>query len=167
MYSNDLNQEEILNQVYHETDIIRKPLSGIVSGYHELPYILISPDTNNPSYSIEINGTIKVSPRFVIPSGKLGESFGDIFDPETFNKDIETRMFSFIYEKRKNVKLENAGFQVNNVDEKPEDHLNRIHDQLLKEENIRTGLIFGPKFRYYPVSIDRFISEIIEREFRI
>jgi hypothetical protein len=163
----DYDKNEHLREIFHTTNILRKPISGIVSGYHELPYILIAPDENNDTASIEINGKINVSPKFVITPDMLGESFGDVFDPETFDKEIQGRLFSFAFGRKKNVKVESEYFNIKNYEEKPEERLNRVNDQLGMQENIRTGLIFGPKFKYYPVSLDRFINEIIEREFRV
>jgi hypothetical protein len=160
-----LNNE--LQDLYNTTKIIRRPLSGIVSGYHDLPYILISPHDENASHSIEINGKISVSPKFIISPGMINESFGDIFDPETFDKQIEGRLFSFGYANKRNLKIQNESFRIDNFEEGPEDHCNRVNDQLMQEENTKSGLIFCPKFQFYPVSIDRFISEILDREFRV
>jgi hypothetical protein len=157
---------ETLREVYFKTDILRKPISGIVSGYHQLPYILIAPNDENPSQTIEINGTINVSPKFIISPHALQETFGEVFDPETFDKEIQGRLFSFAYSGNKKFKIESEYFKLQNFEEKPEEHLNRINDILMAQENTRTGLIFGPKFQYYPVSVDKFISEIVDREFR-
>jgi hypothetical protein len=167
MFNESMFDNPKLNEVFYKTSVIRKPISGIVSDYHELPYVLVTPDDKNPDHSIEVNGSIKVSPRFVLSPSQLGDSFGEVFDPETFDKEIQARLFSFVYSRRKNLKLSSTGFTVSNFEEKADEHLNRVHDVLLKEENIRTGLIFGPMFRYYPVSIDRFIREIVDREFSV
>jgi hypothetical protein len=163
----DSNTNEILKEVYFKTDIRRKPISGIVSGYHELPYILVAPHSENPSHTVEINGKINVSPKFIISPTAINESFGDVFDPETFNDQIEGRLFSFVYGGKKNVKVESEFFRLQNFEENPEEHINRVHDSLLQQEDTRTGLIFGPVFSYYPVSIDKYISEILDREFRL
>ena len=165
MNNNNLNNE--LQEVYYKTNILRKPISGIISGYHDLPYILVAPNEESPTKTIEINGKINVSPKFVISPGMLSESFGDVFDPETFDKQIEGRLFSFGYASKKNLNIKNESFQINHYDESPEDHCNRVQDQLMAQENTRTALIFSPKFQFYPVSIDKFISEIVEREFRV
>ena len=165
--SNYYNQNPKLQKVFHTTKIVRKPISGIVSGYHELPYILIAPDDDNPSHSVEINGKINVSPKFIISPDTLGETFGNIFDPETIDKEIEGRLFSFAYSHKKNLKVESEYFTVKNYEENPNEHIDRVHDKLLMQENIKTGLIFGPHFKYYPISIDRFINEILDREFRV
>lgn len=168
MMGENAYQNRDLRAVYHKTRILRKPMTGIVSGYHDLPYVLVSPDEKNPSNSVKVNGRIHVSPRFILPPGQLnGESFGDVFDPETFDQEIEARMFSFVYSRKGNVKLENTQFEITGVEEGAEDHVKRVLDDLMRQEDIQTGLIFGPRFPYYPVSVDRFISEIIEREFNV
>ncbi len=164
---NNYNQDPRLQKIFHTTKIVRKPISGIVSGYHELPYILVAPDEANPSNSIEINGKVNVSPKFIISTTSLNETFGEVFDPETFDQDIEGRFFSFAVQNKKNLKIENEYFNVKNFEEKADDHLERVHDFLQMQENIKTGLIYGPHFKFYPISLDRFINEIIDREFRV
>jgi len=166
-WSNRQGNDETLREVYLKTHILRKPISGIISGYHQLPYILIAPNDDNPSHTIEINGKINVSPKFILSPQALQETFGDIFDPETFDREIQGRLFSFAYSGPKHLKVESEYFKLQNYEEKPEAHLTRVHDNLMAQENTRTGLIFGPMFQYYPVSVDRFISEIIDREFRL
>lgn len=161
------DKQEFLRKVYATTRIVRKPISGIISGYHELPYILIAPNDENSEHSIEINGTINVSPKFVISPGMLQESFGDVFDAETFDKAIEGRFFSFAYGGKKNLKIESTNFHLIHSEEESERHLDAIHDRLMQQENTRTGLIYCPHFPVYPVSIDRFITEIIDREMRV
>lgn len=165
-WGNRQGNDETLREVYSKTHILRKPISGIISGYHQLPYILVAPNDDNPSHTIEINGKINVSPKFILSSQALQETFGDIFDPGTFDREIQGRLFSFAYSGTKHLKVESEYFKLQNFEEEPETHLSRVHDNLLAQENTRTGLIFGPMFQYYPVSVDRFISEIIDREFR-
>jgi hypothetical protein len=160
-------KSDLFKEIFHKTTIMRKPINGIVSGYHELPYIFIAPNEDNNLHSVEINGKINVSPKFIISSSMLNETFGNVFDPETFDKDLQGRFFSFAYGNKKNVKIENEYFHVKNIEEKPEEYSQRILDQLLLQENITTGLIFGPVFKFYPVSLDRFINEILDREFNV
>jgi hypothetical protein len=157
---------EDLREIYFKTYILRRPISGFVSGYHQLPYILVAPNDEDPSHTVEINGKINVSPKFIISPQALQETFGNVFDPETFDHDIQGRVFSFAYSNNRQLKIESEYFKLQNFEEKPEEHLNRVNDTLMAQENTRTGLIFGPKFQYYPVSLDRFISEIVDREFK-
>ena len=39
-------------------------------------------------------------------------------------------------------------------------------DELAQREVINTGVIVSPDVRFYPVSVDRFIREILDQEFR-
>lgn len=165
--SNLYSQNPYLEKIFNTTKIIRKPISGIVSGYHELPYILIAPDDDNPDQAVEINGKVNVSPKFVIAPSSLQETFGDVFDPETFDNTIHGRFFSFAYAQKKNINVQNEYFSIKSLDEKPDEYIERVQDRLLMQENIKTGLIYGPQFKYYPISIDRFINEILDREFKI
>jgi hypothetical protein len=161
------NQNPHLQKIFHKTKILRKPITGIVSGYHELPYIFISPDDEDTSQTLEINGKINVSPKFVISSSMFQDKFADVFDPETFDQEISGRLFSFAYGNKKNLKIKSEYFKVNSYKEKPDEHIKSVLDTLLSQENIKTGLIFGPHFKYYPISLDRFINEIIDREFNV
>jgi hypothetical protein len=160
-------KNELFKEIFHKTSILRKPLTGIISGYHQLSYILIAPDEENDSHTIEINGKINVSPKFIISPTMLQETFGEVFDPETFDNDLQGRFFSFALANKKNVKVENEYFQIKNIEEKSEEYSKKVLDRLLMQENITTGLIVGPRFRYYPVSIDRYINEILDREFNV
>jgi hypothetical protein len=41
-----------------------------------------------------------------------------------------------------------------------------VLDELTQREIINTGVILSPDIRFYPVSVDRFIREILDQEFR-
>ena len=167
MMYDDPRVNATIREGYEATNVLRKPLSGIVSGYHELPYILIAPDTGDTSHSVQVNGRINVSPRFVISADHLKEAFGDVFDPSTFDRQLHARVFSFACNRNKNIKVESQHFEVRHLEDNAEDRVSRVEDDLAREENVRTALIFGPRFDYYPVSLDRFVNEIVEREFRV
>jgi hypothetical protein len=164
---NGPSRNPLINQVYQSTTVMRKPITGIVSGYHELPYILVAPDDDDPDRAVEINGKVNVSPKFVISPRALGETFGDIFDPETFEQELQGRLFSFAYSRKMNLKVESEYLRIRGVEAKPRDHAERVHDRLLRGEDVKTGLILGPRLKYYPVSLDRFIADIAEREFNL
>ena len=171
LLNNDYRSNESMREVYERTDILRKPICGIVSGYHDLPYIMVAPAVEDGNRTVEVTGRICVSPKFVISMDSLCETFGDIFDPDTFDDDIEGRIFSFASGRGagaggRNVKVESKYFNLQRFDDRPGDYLERVADMLMSQEDTRTGLIFSPDFRYYPVSIDKFISEIMDREFR-
>src|SRR5256886_16582497 len=65
----DWQDLEFLRHVFDETRVVRKPLAGIITGYHVLPYILVGPEHDQPGRSVEVRGRIKVSPRLVIGAG--------------------------------------------------------------------------------------------------
>lgn len=163
----DYEKNETTREVYQSTKILRRTITGIVSGYHQLPYILVAPDDENAGYSVDIRGTINVSPKFVISAQMLGETFGDVFDPSTFDKDLQGRLFSFFYSQKRNMKVESQSFVVAHHMESANSLVDKIHEDLLREENVRTGLIFCPRHAFYPVSLDRFIGEMLNREMSI
>lgn len=160
-------EDKTVRQVYEQTEVLRKPISGIVSGYHELPYLLVAPDESDTARSIQVSGTINVSPKFVITASQLHEAFADVFDPETFDQDIHGRVFSFANHQRKNYRVESQKFETRVCDERPQECLGRLEDDLARQEDLKTALVYSPRFSYYPVSIDRFVNEIVEREFRV
>jgi len=57
---------EFLRHVFENTEIVRKPLIGIIAGHHVLPYILVGPEPEHSGRSLEVRGRIRVSPRLVI-----------------------------------------------------------------------------------------------------
>ncbi|MDR2579279.1 MAG: hypothetical protein LBC70_10825 [Chitinispirillales bacterium] len=164
--NNDYRPDEAMRDVYMNTDILRRPISGIVSGYHDLPYILVAPSLEDGHRTSEVTGRISVSPKFILSASTLSETFGDVFEPDTFDSEIVGRVFSFTSPSGRNVKVESKNFTMRQHNEPPKDYAERVLDSLLSKEDTKTGLIFSPDLRYYPVSIDKFISEIIDREFR-
>jgi len=163
---NPIYQNSRLREVFNATRVVKKPVVGIVSDYHELPYILITPSEKDVTASIEISGRIKVSPKLIISASAFNETFGEIFDPATFNSDIVGRVFSFV-QARKNLKIQSDEFAIKESTDSAESLVERVHDRLLQQEDIKTALIVGPAFEFYPVSLDRFINEILHKEFRV
>ena len=41
---------QYLKTIFDNTQVLRKPLSGIISGYHVLPYILVGPEVDGRMY---------------------------------------------------------------------------------------------------------------------
>ena len=158
---------EFLKSVFEQTQVLRKPLSGIIAGYHVLPYILVGPQEDRASRSVEIRGKIRVSPRLVISPSQRGQTYGELFDdPELMDRALIARVFGFLYNPRHQVQLESEDLTILKTEREPRAQLNLALDELLRREVINTGVIFCPRVRFYPVSIDRFITEILEEEFR-
>jgi hypothetical protein len=158
---------DLLKQVFAETQVVRTPLSGIIQGYHILPYILVGPEERREQRSIEIRGKIRVSPRLVISPSVRGETYGDLFrESEVMDRALVARVFSFFYTSKHSVTLESEELKITKADRDPASQVNRALEELARREIINTGVILCPNVKFYPVSIDRFITEILEREFR-
>jgi hypothetical protein len=155
-----------LKRVFEDTQVLRKPITGILTGYHVLPYILVGPDEERTQQSIEIRGTIRVSPRLVLSPRHLGQTYGELFnDPELMEKTLVGRVFTFLYATRQNVQLESDDLRIIRAERDPRAQIERALDDLMREEVLNTGVILSPDVKFYPVSIERFITEILDREF--
>jgi hypothetical protein len=64
------------------------------------------------------------------------------------------------------VTLESEDLSIQRWDRNPQSQVERALDELARREVIDTGVILSPAIRFYPVSLDRFISEILDQEFR-
>jgi hypothetical protein len=164
--ADEWQDSEFLRHVFDETRVLRRPLTGIISGYHVLPYILVGPERDRPNRAVEVRGRIKVSPRLVIaPGGSDGPTYGEIFgETELMDRRIVARMFSFRYAPR--VSLESEDLNIRRQERDPQGHIERVLEELARREVINTGVIISPDVRFYPVSLDRFIREILDQEFR-
>ena len=112
------NQDDTSREVFYNTRILRKPISGIISGYHQLSYILISPDDENPSRTVEISGKINVSPKFLISPYALQETFKDILTLKHSIKRFRTS-FLIVHGGRSNLKVKSELFQIDNYETSP------------------------------------------------
>ena len=163
--SGEWQDQEFLRHVFDQTRVVRKPLTGIISGYHVLPYILVGPERDQPKHSVEVRGRIKVSPRLVLGAGSDGPTYGEVFgETELMDRRIVARVFSFRYASR--VALESEELRIRRQERELHDHLDRVMEELAQREVINTGVIVSPDVRFYPVSLDRFIREILDQEFR-
>lgn len=161
----DWQDPELLRHVFEQTEVLRKPITGIITGYHVLPYILVGPQRDQPSKSVEVRGRIKVSPRLVIGAREAGLTYGEFFaERELMDQAIVARIFSFKYASR--LSLENEDLKITRQDREVHRHLERVLDELAQREVVNTGVISAPDVRFYPVSVDRFIREILDQEFR-
>jgi len=147
---------ELLRHVFEQTRVIRRPLSGIITGYHVLPYILVGVERDQPGRSVEVRGRIRV---------REGPTYGELFgERELMHQALVARVFSFRYASR--VALESEELSIRRQVRDPEGQLERVLEELAQREVINTGVIVSPDARFYPVSVDRFIREILDEEFR-
>jgi hypothetical protein len=82
------------------------------------------------------------------------------------DQTLIARVFGFLYTPRHHAALETEEIKITKSDRDPKAQIDRALDELARREIINTGLIFCPNVRFYPVSIDRFITEILDQEFR-
>jgi hypothetical protein len=163
--SEEWSDLERLRSVFEGTEVLRKPITGIIAGHHVLPYVLVGPDWDEPGRSVEVRGRIRVSPRLIIPVRGEGPTYGDVFqEREVMDRALVARVFSFKYAPK--VLLESEDLQVQRQARGAQAQLDRVLDELASREVINTGVIRSPDVRLYPVSVDRFIREILDQEFR-
>ena len=155
-----------LRGIFEQTQILRRPITGIVAGYHVLPYILVGPDREMERRAVEVRGKIRVSPRLVIQPGDEGQTYGEVFDEaEVMDRVLVGRLFAFRYASRRHALIESEDLSIRPAEGDPEARVERILDELARDEILDTGLILSPDVKFYPVSIDRFLHEILDREF--
>jgi len=164
--THDQPDPDYLKRVFEDTQVLRKPISGIVAGYHVLPYVLVAPDAEQVRHSVEIRGKIRVSPKLLLTPRHLGQTYGQLFDdPDLMDQALVGRVFSFLYASRHSVQLEHEELRINRSEQDARVQADRALDELMRREIIDTGLILAPDVKFYPVSIERFIAEILDREF--
>jgi hypothetical protein len=155
-----------LRGIFDQTRILRKPITGIISGYHVLPYILVGPDRELEHRAVEVRGKIRVSPRLVIRPGEESQTYGEVFrDPELMDRTLVGRLFAFRYATKRHAAIESEDLTIRPTEGDPEARVERVLDELGRGEILDTGLILSPDVKFYPVSIDRFLHEILDREF--
>jgi hypothetical protein len=159
-------ESDHLRRVFADTQVLRKPIAGIVTGYHVLPYVLVGPDEEQAQRSVEIRGKIRVSPRMILTPRHLGQTYEQLFDdPQLMDRTLVGRVFSFLYAGRQNVQVESEDLRITRIDRDPRAQIERALDELMRGEILDTGVILAPVVKFYPVSLERFISEILDREF--
>jgi len=163
--ASEWQDSELLRAVFEQTEVVRKPLTGIITGYHVLPYVLVAPEQGQASRTVEVRGRIRVSPRLVLGVGGAGTTYGEVFgESELMDRSVVARVFSFRYAPR--VMLESEDLQIRRHERTAPQYLEGVLDDLARREIVNTGVILSPNARFYPVSIDRFIREILDQEFR-
>lgn len=158
---------ENLRAIFDQTRIIRKPTYGIISGYHELPYICLGASTEDSYKTMRVRGKVQVSPRFIIRPQHCEPSYGDIFGEENIDSTLVGRVFGFLGFRGKPVECKSDSLEVSQLGSAVDDVLSDTLDELERFEDITTGVIITPNSRYYPVSLERFISSIVEEEFNV
>ena len=155
-----------MRDIYERTVIVRRPIYGIVTGYHELPYVCLGNAIRGGAGSTEVRGKVQVSPRFVIRPAHYSPSYGEIFGEDHVDAAISGRIFGFLGFRDHPVECTSEHIAVRQSEDTIDELLNRNLDELERREDITTGIIITPESRYFPVSIERFIAAILDDEFR-
>lgn len=153
-----------MRQIFLRTRIIRKPTYGIISGYHELPYICLGESLESGQQTTRVQGKVQVSPRFVIRPSHCEPSYREIFG-EDVDLQLAGRVFGFLGFKDRPVACKSEHIEVAHVGDNMDEVLSRVLDEMERQEDITTGVFITPNTKYYPISIERFIASILEDEF--
>ncbi len=163
-----------LKEIFDQTDIRKVPLTGIVAGYHTLPFTLVGPNDDSEAGegtggSLKLTGKITVSPKLILSVSREDERFAEIFreDEPFMDKSITGRVFSFSTAFRnKNLKVRNEYLNVEELGESAGQVIETVLNDMARAEIINMGVIWCPVPRFYPISLERFILSVLERELR-
>ncbi len=155
-----------MHEIFEQTVIIRKPTYGIVSGYHELPYICLGQSLEESSKTTIVRGRVHVSPRFVLRPQHLEPDYAEIFGDDNVDREIAGRMFGYFGFRGKPVECKSEKLELSHEQASVDRLLSDELDELDRREDITTGVMITPNPRYFPVSIERFIASVLEDEFR-
>jgi hypothetical protein len=169
----DANPDEF-RKVFQDTRIARSPITGFVTGYHTLPFTLIGPNDeeegSDPALagSLKLTGKISVSPKLVMTLNPNDERFAEIFPEETpfMDKRLVSRVFGFSAAYRRNHRIRNEHLSVEAVGIPDQELLDKVLDELNRGEVIHMGVIWCPAPRFYPISLEKFIVSVLERELK-
>ena len=166
---------EKLKEIYQNTLIKRVPLVGYVADYHSLPFTLVGPNESMMSEkeedkkgTIKLSGKINVSPKMIFSLSRDEEQYDEAFpeEEEFMDKSLVGKIFSFGIANRRNLKIKNEYLNIEEMPHGDQELLQQLDDEFAQAEKIDTGLIWCPRPRFYPVSLERFIYSILDREFK-
>lgn len=154
-----------MRAIYAATTIVRRPVHGIIRGYHELPYVCIGASVVSGKNTMRVKGRVHVSPRFLIRPAHYAPNYEDIFGEDNVDEALTGRVFGFLGFRDRPVECTSEFLDVKCLDATVDQVLGESLNELDRMEDLSTGVIITPDSRYYPVSVERFISSIIEEEF--
>lgn len=172
----DRADPERLKRIYAMTAVKRVPITGIVSGYHTLPFTLVGPNDGleeppGKPGSLKLTGRISVSPKLVVSISPDDERFAEVFpEAEPFmDRSITGRVFAFSAPSlagafRRNHRVRNEHLSVEAYPDGDQDLLEKVLNDLSRAEVINMGVIWCPQPRFYPISLERFIVSVLDRE---
>jgi hypothetical protein len=155
----------LFREIFEGTEILKKPTTGFLEGYHNLPYILLGREQEKERGVVEIRGKISVSPKFVVSPEYLGPTYGEMFETDWLDEKIVGRIFAFPYLKKRQVNFNSEEFSITSLEKDMESVVASVFDELERKEIINTGVIVTPNIHFYPISIEKLILKILDREF--
>lgn len=155
-----------IRDIYEQTVLVRHPRYGIVSGYHEIPYVCIGESWEPGRTTAVVRGKVQVSPQFVIRPSQYNPSYDEIFGEEHTDVALVGRIFGFMGFRERPVECKSEYLELRHVDASINRVLSETQDELERREDITTGVLITPDTHYFPVSIERLISSVLEDEFR-
>ena len=156
-----------MRRIFERTVVVRRPTFGIVSGYHELPYVCVGASFEPGRTTTKVSGKVHVSPRFIIRPEHYESSYAEIFGEDNVDMALAGRIFGFMGFRAKPVECKSEHLELNHLDVSVDRVLSETLEGLERNEDIITGVIITPDSRYYPVSLERFIATILEDEFSV
>ena len=156
-----------MREIFQRTEIVRRPTFGIISGYHELPYVCLGQSCERGYETTSVRGKVQVSPRFVLRPPQYEPTYGEIFGEENVEPGLAGRVFGILGFRSKPIECKSEHLQVKHLAASVDASLSAALDELERMEDITTGVIVTPNSRYYLVSIERFIASILEDEFKV
>ena len=80
------------------------------------------------------------------------------------DKRIVQRSFSFAIANIKDMDIHNHSFKVTFSKQSTENSLQDCLDNLERKEEVKTAVISSPNPRFYPISLEKFIISILNKE---
>jgi len=156
-----------MRDIFQRTVIVRRPRYGIVSGYHQLPYVCLGESFEPGKETTKVSGKVHVSPRFVLRPARCEPRYEEIFGDENVDLALAGRVFGFLGFRGRPIECKSEHLEVTHLHGSVDYVLSETLDELERFEDITTGVIVTPNSRYYPVSLERFIASILDDEFSL
>lgn len=156
---------EAMRRIFRGTVIVRKPTYGIVRGSHELPYVCLGPSFEAGFETATVRGRVQVSKQFLIRPSHYSPRYEDVFGSDNVDLEIAGRMFGFMGFPERPLECKSEYLEIEHGNESVDQLLSRCLDELERREDITTGVLISPDNRYFPVSVERFITSVLDDEF--
>lgn len=156
---------EEMRRIFRGTVVVRKPTYGIIRGYHELPYICLGPSFADGFQTTKVTGKVQVSPQFIVRPAHFSPSYDEIFGEEHVDMALSGRIFGYMGFPERPLECKSEYLELEHNDATVDQMLSQCLDELERREDITTGVLISPDNRYFPISVERFITSVLDDEF--